>query len=66
MRSPAVDLAEIVASREGMCDVRVPSAHEESGNTTFCMENKLGHEGGKRAFPPEIERETQWLSDGSS
>lgn len=52
MRSPAVDRAEILASQEGMCNVCAVSVHEESGNMTFCMENKLGHGGGKQAFPP--------------
>ena len=59
MRSPAVDLAEVLASQEGMCNACAALAHEESGNMTFCMENKLGHrKGGKQAFPPEIKKET--------
>lgn len=57
MRSPAVDRAEILASQEGMCNVCAVSVHEESGNMTFCMENKLGHGGGKQAFPPQKSRE---------
>lgn len=52
MRSPAVDLAEILASQEGMCDVCAALAHEESGNMTFCMENKLGRGAGNKPFPP--------------
>jgi len=42
-----------------MCNACAALAHEESGNMTFCMENKLGHrKGGKQAFPPEIKKET--------
>lgn len=51
MRSPTVDLAEILASQEGMCNVCAVLAHEESGNMTFCMENKLGHWGGSKPSP---------------
>lgn len=58
MRSPTIDLAEILASQEGMCSVCAVSAHKESGNMALYMENKSGHGGGKQVFHPEAERQT--------
>lgn len=52
MRSPIADLAEILDSQEGMCNVCAVSVDEESGNMTLCMENKLGQ--GEASLSPRI------------